>query len=202
MDHHNLLLWLWSDIIFVSDDIPAKIPQKLNYESEKIQILGENGINSKLKHRKLITRFYKGDLVTRTGVTRRSVLYPGELASTQLISVLSGPLCFLADLPPILPCQSPLVSMVTHYLQTCWTPRAGKSVENWEKGKKSWDSPNFLEGKSCKLEHLVTTMTKMGVDKSRTNTEHISRKFRKHSGTWKIEITLWKIFNKWKEKIK
>ena len=40
------------DIIFVSDDIHAKIPQKLNYESKKIQILGESGINSKLKHRK------------------------------------------------------------------------------------------------------------------------------------------------------
>ena len=39
------------DIILVSDT-SAKIPQKLNYESEKIQILGENGINSKLKHRK------------------------------------------------------------------------------------------------------------------------------------------------------
>ena len=70
-------------MIFVSDDIPAKIPQKLNYESKKIQILGENGINSKLKHRKLITRFYKGDLVTRTGVTRRSVLYPEELATVR-----------------------------------------------------------------------------------------------------------------------
>ena len=140
MDHHYLLLWLWSDMIFVSDDIPAKIPQKLNYESKKIQILGENGINSKLKHRKLITRFLNGDLVTRTGVTRRSVLYPEELASTQLIALLSGPLCFLADLPPILPCQPSLVSQCTHYLQACRTPRAGK-------GKKSWDSPNFLGGK-------------------------------------------------------
>ena len=40
------------EIIFVSDEICAKMPQKLNYESEKIQILGENGIISKLKHRK------------------------------------------------------------------------------------------------------------------------------------------------------
>ena len=100
-------------MIFVSDDIPAKIPQKLNYESKKIQILGENGINFKLKHRKLITRFFNGDLVTRSGVTRRSVLYPEELASTQLIALLSDPLCFLADLPPILPCQPSLVSMHT-----------------------------------------------------------------------------------------
>ena len=28
------------EIIFVSDEICAKMPQKLNYESEKIQILG------------------------------------------------------------------------------------------------------------------------------------------------------------------
>ena len=40
------------EIIFVIDEICAKMPQKLNYESEKIQILGENGIISKLKHRK------------------------------------------------------------------------------------------------------------------------------------------------------
>ena len=38
-------------------------------------------------------------------------------------------LCFLADLPPILPCQYSLVSMVTHYLQACQTPTAGKSIE-------------------------------------------------------------------------
>ena len=31
----------------------AKVPQKPNFESKKIRILGENGINSKLKHRKL-----------------------------------------------------------------------------------------------------------------------------------------------------
>ena len=40
------------EIIFVSDEIRAKIPQKPNFDSKKIQILGENGINSKLKHRK------------------------------------------------------------------------------------------------------------------------------------------------------
>ena len=38
--------------IFVSDEILAKMPQKPNFQSKEIQILGENGINSKLKHRK------------------------------------------------------------------------------------------------------------------------------------------------------
>lgn len=46
----------------------AKIPRELNYESKKIQILGENGINAKLKHRKAHNLdFCKGDLVTCTG---------------------------------------------------------------------------------------------------------------------------------------
>ena len=40
------------EIIFVSDEIRAKMPQKPNCESKKIRILGENEINSKLKHRK------------------------------------------------------------------------------------------------------------------------------------------------------
>ena len=31
------------EIIFVSDEIRAKMLQKPNYESKKIQILGENG---------------------------------------------------------------------------------------------------------------------------------------------------------------
>ena len=44
------------------------MPQKLNYESEKIQILGENGIISKLNHRKAHwTEYYPRDLVTCTG---------------------------------------------------------------------------------------------------------------------------------------
>ena len=43
------------------------MPQKLNYESEKIQILGENGIISKLKHRKAHNWTLLGDLVTCTG---------------------------------------------------------------------------------------------------------------------------------------
>ena len=40
------------EIILVTDEIQAKMPQKLNFDWKKIQILGENGINSKLKHRK------------------------------------------------------------------------------------------------------------------------------------------------------
>ena len=39
-------------IIFVSDEIRTRIPQEQNSESKKIQILEENGLNSKLKHRK------------------------------------------------------------------------------------------------------------------------------------------------------
>ena len=40
------------EIIFVSDEIRAKMPQKPNFESKEIRILGENEVNSKLKHRK------------------------------------------------------------------------------------------------------------------------------------------------------
>ena len=36
-----------AEIIFVNDEIRAKMPQKPNYESKKIGILGENWINSK-----------------------------------------------------------------------------------------------------------------------------------------------------------
>ena len=39
------------EMIFVSDEICAKMPQKPNCESRKIQILGGDGINSKLKLR-------------------------------------------------------------------------------------------------------------------------------------------------------
>ena len=39
-------------LIFVSDEIRAKLPQKPNFEKKKIRILGEYGINFKLKHRK------------------------------------------------------------------------------------------------------------------------------------------------------
>ena len=40
------------EIIFVTDEIHVKMPQKPNFDWKKIRILGENGINSKLKHRK------------------------------------------------------------------------------------------------------------------------------------------------------
>ena len=39
-------------IIFVSDEVRAKTPQKPNYESKEVRILEENGVTSKLKHRK------------------------------------------------------------------------------------------------------------------------------------------------------
>ena len=58
-------------MIFVSDEIHAKMPQKPNCESQKIQILGENGINSKLKQRKahnLILSGRSGDQYRRQGV--------------------------------------------------------------------------------------------------------------------------------------
>ena len=57
------------EIIFVTDEISAKMPLKPNFEWKKIEILGENGINCKLKQRKLklIIQFYPGDLLTRTG---------------------------------------------------------------------------------------------------------------------------------------
>ena len=66
------------EIIFVSDKICVKMPQKPNFESKDIRILGENGINSKLKRRKahnsiLLERF--GDLYGR-----RLFLYSGALA--------------------------------------------------------------------------------------------------------------------------
>ena len=40
------------EMIFLSDEICVSMPQKPNYESKKIQILGGDGINSKLKLRK------------------------------------------------------------------------------------------------------------------------------------------------------
>ena len=57
------------EIIFVSDKIRVNMPQKPNFESKDIRILGENGINSKLKRRKahnsiLSERF--GDLYSYT----------------------------------------------------------------------------------------------------------------------------------------
>ena len=40
------------EIIFVTDEIRAKLPHKPNCESKAIRILKENEINSKWKHRK------------------------------------------------------------------------------------------------------------------------------------------------------
>ena len=76
-------------IILVRDEIRAKMPQKPKYEWKKIRISGENGLTSKLKHRKAhnsIFPFYLGDLVTRPGdqqfgvVSGRFPDNPGELA--------------------------------------------------------------------------------------------------------------------------
>ena len=69
----------------MSDEINAKMPQKLNFESKKIRILGENGINSKLKYKKahnsiLSGRF--GDLYGRPEIaviSGRLLDNPGEL---------------------------------------------------------------------------------------------------------------------------
>ena len=61
------------EIVFVTDEIRTDIPQKPNYKSEKIYILEENVINSKLKYRKahnsiLSGRF--GDPYGRPGAGR------------------------------------------------------------------------------------------------------------------------------------
>ena len=66
------------EIIFVSDEIRAKMPQKLNFESKEIRILEEKGVNSKLKHRKAHRSISSG----RFGDPhrRRLLSYPGELA--------------------------------------------------------------------------------------------------------------------------
>ena len=65
------------EIIFVSDEICVKIPQKPNFDSKKIQILGENGINSKLKYRKahysILSRRFADPY------RRRLLSYPEEL---------------------------------------------------------------------------------------------------------------------------
>ena len=66
------------EIICVSDKIRAKMPQKSNFESKEIRILGENGINSKLKHRKAHNSILSGRFGDLYG--RRLLSYPGELA--------------------------------------------------------------------------------------------------------------------------
>ena len=55
------------EIIFVSNEIPTKMPQKPNFDSKEIRILGKNGINSKLKHRKAHNSILSRRLVTLTG---------------------------------------------------------------------------------------------------------------------------------------
>ena len=125
------------DIIFVSDDtgICAKIPRELNYESKKIQILGENGINAKLKHRKAHNLDFIREIWWPVRETERSVMYPGEMVCMQLIVVLSGPLCFswsAANLTmSVFSCE--YGHTLSNYMLNCQTPRAGKSIENWEK---------------------------------------------------------------------
>lgn len=49
--------------IFVSDEVRAKMPQKPNFESAEIRILGEDGINSKLNHRKAHNSILSGRFV-------------------------------------------------------------------------------------------------------------------------------------------
>ena len=63
-------------LIFVSDEIRAKLPQKPNFESKKIQILGENGINFKLKHRKAHNSILSGRFVVVSGRVCMYVPYP------------------------------------------------------------------------------------------------------------------------------
>ena len=63
-------------LIFVSDEISAKLPQKPNFESKKIRILGENGINFKLKHRKAHNSILSGRFVVVSGRVCMYVPYP------------------------------------------------------------------------------------------------------------------------------
>ena len=53
--------------------------QKPNFESKEIQILGENGINSKLKHRKAHNSILSGRFGDPYG--RRLLSYSGEFNS-------------------------------------------------------------------------------------------------------------------------
>ena len=66
------------EIVFVSDKLRAKVLQKPNFESKEIRILEENGINSKLKHRKAHNSILSGRFGDSYG--RRVLSYPGELA--------------------------------------------------------------------------------------------------------------------------
>ena len=78
--HFALMIIIYGEIIYVSDEICAKMTQEPNYKSKKIQILGENGINSKLKHRKthnLILSVRFGDQYRRPGDWCRIQETPG-----------------------------------------------------------------------------------------------------------------------------
>ena len=66
------------EIIFVSDKLRAKMLQKPNFESKEIRILGENEINSKLKHTKAHNSILSGRFGDSYGWGVLS--YPGELA--------------------------------------------------------------------------------------------------------------------------
>ena len=66
------------EIIFVTDEIHAKMPQKPSFDWKKIRILGENGINSKLKHIKAHNSILSGRFADP--YRRRLLSYPGELA--------------------------------------------------------------------------------------------------------------------------
>ena len=63
-------------LIFVSDEIRAKLPQKPNFESKKIRILGQNGINFKLKHRKANNSILSRRFVVVSGRVCMYVPYP------------------------------------------------------------------------------------------------------------------------------
>ena len=65
--------------------------------------------------------------------TGRSVLYLGELASMQLIAVLSGPLFFSWSASNNLIMSVFSCEYGHTLLQAYWTPRAGKSIDNWKK---------------------------------------------------------------------
>ena len=97
---------------------------------------GRNGINAKLKHRKAHNGLdFIREIWLPVRETGRSVMYPGELVCMQLIAVLSGPLCFswsAANLTmSVFSCE--YGHTLSNYMLNCQTPRAGKSIENWEK---------------------------------------------------------------------
>ena len=71
------------EIIFVTDKIHAKMPQKPSFDWQKIRILEENGKNSKLKHRIAHNSILSGRFADP--YRRRLLSYPGELARMIII---------------------------------------------------------------------------------------------------------------------